>query len=242
MHNVHRTTQTQQGNITTCVPSVSARAGCTVLPAPRTRPAHAEAQPLPLARCASVMAVDLAQPSRPLRVPIAHDRVRASLRENNHFYDDSSHSAQPAPWPRHPSMPAEQRLLERAGLVSCAAPLADFLAPKWLVMTARVCVALRGTLATCVTRGVIRLVPPLRRRAPLRLWGCCYKIVLQGFRPTEDAYVWELWPEHHKRHFYTKRQCLIHVHAMRKSPARSCNIRIGSRCECLVQKKGPPQK
>ena len=171
-----------------------------MLPAPRTRPAHAEAQPLPLARCASVMAVDLAQPSRPLRVPLAPDRVRASLRENNHFYDDSSHSAQPAPWPRHPSMPAEQRLLKRQKVVSSGAGLvyfcgsarhllAGFLRPTELARTARACVALRD--------------------------------ILQGFRPTEDAYVWELWPEHHKRHFYTKRQCLIHVHAMRKSPARS---------------------
>ena len=128
----------------------------------------------------------------------------------------SSHSARQAPWRRRPSMPAEQRLLKRQKVVSSGAGLVYF------------CGFARHLLA-----GFLRPTELARTaRACVAL-----RDILQGFRPTEDAYVWELWPEHHKRHFYTKRQCLIHVHAMRKSPARSCNIRIGSRCECLVQKK-----
>ena len=131
----------------------------------------------------------------------------------------SSHSARQAPWRRRPSMPAEQRLLKRQKVVSSGAGLvyfcgfarhllAGFLRPTELARTARACVALRDTLATCV---ITKLVPPFRRRGAWRHLGWSYSIVLSPHTPECI----------HDRRFYNLRQCLICLHAMRMSPARS---------------------
>ena len=121
--------------------------------------------------------------------------------------------------------PSSARVLKRQKMVSSGAGLvsfcgfarhllAGFLSPTELARTARVCVALRGSLAPCV---VTKLVPPLRRARLDPGW--CYSIRIREELP---YCVWgDFFERTHDRTFHNLRQCLLCLHAMRISPARS---------------------